>query len=119
MVLPEAAYWPNDLDVMRGKELLEVFKPREDSVTSNLICKACHTVMMVDHPFYEGKLVVCYTKDGADPDATAERFENVPVWPPLMLRVFEHDLEPAVIAANPWAGVPGHNYSGADPVRCH
>eukprot|EP01052_Picozoa_sp_SAG31_P008326 SAG31_NODE_418_length_15893_cov_5.433899_11_plen_44_part_00 len=40
---------------MYGKENLEAFKLMEESQTINIMAKCCHTVVLVDHPFYEGK----------------------------------------------------------------
>ena len=37
--------------------------------------------------------------------------------PPALMRVFEKDLEPDVIAAHPYTGIPGHNYTGEDPQK--
>ena len=44
----------------QGKDQLEAFKLQEESATVNLISKCCHTLMLVDHPFYEGKVMASY-----------------------------------------------------------
>ena len=46
--------------MLQGKEHLSAFKLTEESATLNIMSKCCHTIMLVDHPFYEGHVCAAY-----------------------------------------------------------
>eukprot|EP01052_Picozoa_sp_SAG31_P009042 SAG31_NODE_467_length_15267_cov_13.792919_18_plen_129_part_00 len=62
----DGTYWPNDWDVMRGKEHLKCYYLREGMQSNRMVATCCHTCMIVDHPFYEEK--VCLVLDGEADD---------------------------------------------------
>jgi len=97
-MIMDGTYWPNDLEVIRGKENLRGFLLREGMHSTRLVATCCHTTLMVDHPFYEGKVCLVF-RDAQDLEKNCV-LKNAIIDCPAQMRVFNRDL-PADLAAIP------------------
>ena len=60
--IPDLYYIPADITDHRGKEHMEAFKLRENGRSTRLVCKICHSLIAVDHPFYKSKVFLFFPK---------------------------------------------------------
>jgi hypothetical protein len=111
----DGTYWPNDWDVMRGKEHLKCYLLREGMQSNRMVATCCHTCLLVDHPFYEEK--VCLVLDGeADDPHRFKVMKNYKI-PPLACRVFMRDASDEMKARHPASAVgvpPEKDYTGEE-----
>lgn len=118
MQLPQLLYFPNDIRVLSGKDLLTCFKTNELSATPNVMSTCCNTWLLAVHPFYQGRLTVTFHRDNADPETkvdsgAASQFENLQPVPGIAYRFCEQDLTKEFIKEHPYKGPYGHNFSTA------
>ena len=52
-------YWPNRL-VVKGEEHLSFNRLREGATSTNMVTTCCHTLLCVDHPFYQKNVVMMF-----------------------------------------------------------
>lgn len=60
--LPDLYYIPADIIDYEGKEYLEAFKLRSSGKSTRLICKNCHSLIAVDHPYYNSNVLLFFPK---------------------------------------------------------
>ena len=81
---PLLVYWDSKMVVEAGRELIGFMRLREGASSTNMICTRCDSVMVVDHPFYEGNSVLTFpefiTVEQADIPKPTIRF-YVKDWP--------------------------------------
>jgi len=53
-------YVDNRFEVVQGQDRLRFFKIREGASSTNCVADCCHTLMLVDHPCYEGNTLLTF-----------------------------------------------------------
>lgn len=112
----DGTYWPNDFEVQRGKEHLKAYLLREGMHSNRLTATCCHTILLVDHPFYEGKLCLCLDGE-ADDEHRYKIMKNYTV-PPFACRVLMRDADPEARKRHPAEAVgvaPEMDFTGDEP----
>eukprot|EP00729_Bicosta_minor_P010582 gene10582-33126_t len=88
----DGTYWPNDFEVVTGKENLKPYLLREGMCSNRLIATCCWTCLLVDHPFYGGKVALCL--DGEADDMHRFKIMKNYIVPPVVCRVSMRDCSP-------------------------
>jgi hypothetical protein len=74
-------YFDNDLVRVDGQESMEVQQLRDGARSSRVVARCCHAVLAVDHPFYQGNVVMvpasaCALSAAELPQPLARIFED-------------------------------------------
>lgn len=82
----DLAYFPNVLQVEQGGEMLDVFLLKEGYNTKRVVASCCGTVLLGDHPLFQGqKIVACLSQTSKVDNKNCEMM-------PAQKRIYQHDI---------------------------
>ena len=89
--IPTLSYWDNDLQIVKGEQLLQVVLLRAEGRSRRMISKCCYSTLMVDHPFYNRVMFMLFE------DACKVQWDDFDKSPnitrPAESRIFVKDFE--------------------------